>query len=73
MPDWNLESFPCKAPLETLWELTSFPNSPLNAKIVAENKISKEDRIIGMMNRIMIKLNRLLLGLLEGRKATMNR
>ena len=39
----------------------------LDAKVVAEDTISKEDRIIDMMNRMMIKLDRLL-GLLEGKK-----
>lgn len=43
----------------------------LDAKVVAEDTVSKEDRIIGMMNRMMIKLDRLL-GLLEGKKGNNN-
>ena len=39
----------------------------LDAKGVAEDTVSNEDRIIYMMNRMMIKLDRLL-GLLEGKK-----
>ena len=39
----------------------------LDAKGVAEDTVSNEDRIIDMMNRMMIKLDRLL-GLLEGKK-----
>ena len=41
--------------------------APLDAKGVAEDTVSNEDRIIDMMNRMMIKLDRLL-GLLEGKK-----
>lgn len=43
----------------------------LDAKVVAEDTVSKEDRIIDMMNRMMIKLDRLL-GLLEGKKGNNN-
>lgn len=43
----------------------------LDAKVVAEDTVSKEDRIIDMMNRMMIKLDRLL-ELLEGKKDNNN-
>jgi hypothetical protein len=43
----------------------------LDAKVVVEDTVSKEDRIIDMMNRMMIKLDRLL-GLLEGKKGNNN-
>jgi uncharacterized protein (DUF1499 family) len=43
----------------------------LDAKVLTEDTVSKEDRIIDMINRMMIKLDRLL-GLLEGKKGNNN-
>jgi hypothetical protein len=43
----------------------------LDTKGVTEDMVSKEDRIIDMMNKMMIKLDRLL-GLLEGKKGSKN-
>jgi hypothetical protein len=43
----------------------------LDTKVVTEDMVSKEDRIIDMMNKMMIKLDRLL-GLLERKKGDNN-